>query len=264
MLAKERKQTVLRILESKGAVSVVELSERLGISEVTVRRDLSELEEQGKLKRTHGGAIRGQSSGTAYEPGIATLEQEKVEEKIAIAARAYDMISSGDAIILDSSSTAAMLCPFLKNGGKKNITVVTNSFRPVLELMNTDNVDLIHLGGQVRRNIYSTIGPLAETVLGQLRVDLAFMGINGIDLQNDILGTPNLFESNIKRAMMQAAARTVVLADSSKFGKTCLSTVSSLGQVSAIVTDDGVDASIREKAEERGIELIVCPVAKNK
>jgi len=260
MLAHDRKQFILDQLGKNKSVSVSQLSEMLNTSEVTIRRDLKDLEEANALKRTHGGAIRMMS--TAFEPQIFELEQENVEKKKAIAYEAYQLIKDNDAIIIDSSSTGAQLAKLIKNGKKQNITVVTNSFKTTWELMYSDNVEIIHIGGQVRNNIFSSIGAIAEGSLQSLRVDKAFIGINGIDFEIGFT-TPNLFESQIKRAMMNAAYQVYIMADSSKFNQTYLSIVCPVSRVDCLITDDEITEAEKAGAVDNGLELIVAHLQNN-
>lgn len=257
MLAHDRKQYILDLLNKNKSVAVTQLSELLNTSEVTIRRDLKDLEKIRALKRTHGGAVKNIS--TAFEPQIAELEQENVEKKKAIAYEAYKLIKDNDAIIIDSSSTGAQLAAFIKNGKKKNITVVTNSFKTTWELMYADNVEIIHIGGQVRSNINSSIGAIAEVALQSLRVDKAFIGINGIDFENGFT-TPNLFESQIKRAMMNSAYQVYILADSSKFNQTYLSIVCPISRVDCLITDSDISEKIVSQADDYGLDLIVADI----
>lgn len=254
MLAHDRKQFIMDLLNKNKSVAVTQLSEVLKTTEVTIRRDLKELEKMNALKRTHGGAVRNIS--TAFEPQITELELENVDKKKAIAYEAYELLKDNDAIIIDSSSTAAQLANLIKNGKKRNITVVTNSFKTTWDLMHADNVEIIHIGGLVRNNIYSSIGPIAEVALQSLRVDKAFIGINGIDMENGFT-TPNLFECQIKRAMMNSAYQVYILADSSKFDQTYLSIVCPISRVDCIITDSDITEKNISRAKDYGLELII-------
>ncbi len=254
MLAHKRKQLIKELVDKHRVVRVADLSEKFHISDVTIRRDLKELEEAGMLKRTHGGAIK--VTNAAVEPSLHELQMVNVEQKIRIARAAYNMINDNDAIIIDSSATIAHIATFLKEGNKRNITLVTNSFRAVMDLVHCENVEIIHIGGQVRRNIVSSIGSIAENALKTLRVDKAFIGANGIDFKNGIT-TPNLFESQIKRAMMMSANETYVLAESAKFHQTYLSIICPVHAVDTIITDDGIDTETIRTASDMGVGLMV-------
>lgn len=254
MIAHERKQFIIDLLMKNKSVSVAELSKELGTSEVTIRRDLNELEKENALERTHGGAIRKMS--TSFEPVFSELAQVNANSKRAIALEAYNLIEDNDAVVIDSSSTGVQLAKLIKTGNKKNITVVTNSFITVWELMHCENCETIHIGGQVRDNLSCTIGAIAEASLKKLRVDKAFVGINGIDFEVGFT-TPYLFESQTKRAMMNAARSVYIIADSSKFGKTYLSILCPIERATCLITDDCITEDHKKEAEERGLELIV-------
>ena len=254
MLAHKRKELIKEMVDKYRIVRVSDLSERFPLSDVTIRRDLKELEEAGLLKRTHGGAIK--ITNAALDPSLVDLETIRVKEKMLIAREAYQQIRDNDAIIIDASSTVAYLPTLLKNGDKKNITLVTNSFRAVMDLIDCENVEVIHIGGQVRRKLQSSIGPIAETSLRSLIVDKAFLGCNGVDFRCGFT-TTNLYEGQIKRLMMQSATEIYMLADSSKFHQSFISVVAHIDQVDYLITDSGVDQESIAESEKAGIHLIV-------
>jgi len=248
----------MNILHSNGIVSVSELSKRLSTTEVTIRRDLSRLEQEGKLKRTHGGAIRNdQNGGRYFEPLFSQLEIMNAELKTQITRKAFDLISDNTAIIIDSSSTAKLLCQLIRMNPPAGLMVVTNSVRVVLDLSICDSVEVILIGGQVRSNLISCTGPLTDLILDQLRVDKAFIGINGIDLKADVLTTPNISEAAIKASMMKCAREVIILADHTKFNKTYLSRVCNATDVDTVITDNLVDPAILEEANECGVSLLI-------
>jgi len=257
MLAEERWQQILGMLGSQNVVSVLELSRRLNSSEVTIRRDLRELELAGKLKRTHGGAISIQQGNTSFEPHFAKLASENIALKQSIGFKAREMIENNSAIMIDSASTCLWLCKSIQTLPLTNLMVVTNSLRVVTELAGCDFVELVHIGGQVRKNTLSSTGHLASLVLGQIKVDKVFLGINGIDLNDHVLTTPNLSESAVKRAMIGCAHETIILADHTKFNRNYLSLVCRTEDVDKIVTDRQVPDVIREQADAAGVELVV-------
>lgn len=257
MLAEERWQIIIDLLNKNNVMSVTELSKRLNTSEVTIRRDLRELEDAGALRRTHGGAISLQYKSTSFEPQFAQLESANSELKQQICRQAYKLINDNDAIIIDGSSTAVQLCRYFKQQPKKGVMVVTNSARVVFELASCDSVEIVHIGGQVRKNVLSSTGPLADLVLNQIKVDKAFIGINGIDFSENLLTTPNLSEGAIKRTMMKCARETIVLADHTKFGLNYLCKVCNATDIDHIVTDSAVESDVVKRAEELGTNLIV-------
>lgn len=252
MLAHKRKQIIKELVDKYRIVRVSDLSERFGISDVTIRRDLKELEVEGILKRTHGGAVK--ASNISAEAALAHMESMMAHEKMLIAQTAFHLIEDNDAIILDSSSTASHLASLIKNGDKKNLTLVTNSFKAVMELYNCDHVELIHIGGVITKNIISSTGTIAENTLKSLRVDKAFIGVNGIDFRNG-LTTPSILDSQLKKAMIGAANQAYVLADSTKFNQTYLSIICPASEVDYIITDEHVDEETAYNACSIGINL---------
>ncbi len=261
MLAEIRHERIRRLIDNKNYASVVELCGALDVSDATVRRDLRLLEKEGFVRRTHGGAVRVEQGDTGHAPLFfgASVEDENYGKKISIAKRAYEIIEDYETVILDSATTVTSMCNFIKEGGKKGLTVVTNSPKAVVELLNCPHVTIIMIGGQVRKSIASCIGALAHGMLKNVRADKAFIGINGVDLESDVITTPNMFESDVKRAMMNSAKQSYILADSTKFGKTFLSRVCNAAEVDGIVTDSGVPGREIKLAEDKGIDLVAAP-----
>lgn len=258
MLAHERKQIILNKLQKANIVRVSDLSEILKTSEATIRRDLKSMEDEGLLRRTHGGAIANVSA--AFEPKISDLALEHVDEKRTIAQFAYSLINDKDAIIIDSSSTGHMLATCIRENSSKSITVVTNAIKVAWELMDLLHVDLIMVGGQIRNNVFSCIGDIAERTLANLRVDKAFIGINGINFADGAgFTTPNMFESQIKRSMIKASKQVYILADSSKFNQSFLSIVCPISAVDYIITDSGVSKETIDQSVTFGVELLISP-----
>ncbi len=256
MIPEVRKNHILEIIRKENSAKVSDLSARMGISEVTIRRDLRELDEMGLLHKTHGGAII--RTLTAVEPNRDQLEGLNVDKKKAIAKMAYQTLTDGSSIMMDSSSTCIQLAREICDGQKRNLTVVTNSFKAVEILCGCQHVEIIHIGGNVRRNLYSSIGAIAEASLRSVRVDKAFIGVNGVDFLVG-LTTANMFESQIKRSMMAAANQCIVLADSTKFNRTFLCIFGSISEVDCIIADSDVPESIRAKALDMGIDLMIAP-----
>ncbi len=257
MLAEERWQHIVNIIQKKNIASVIELSQRLNTSEVTIRRDLKELEELGRLKRTRGGAVRiDPYSGTYNEPQFAEFEAMNIDLKERICRKAYDLIADNTAIIMDSSSTTKQLCQIIRQKPPVGLMVVTNSVHVVTELASCD-VEIVMIGGQIRKNLLSCTGPLSDLILRQVKVDKAFLGINGIDFVGNVLTTPNISEGAVKRNMMRCARETIILADHTKFNETYLSKVCDATDVDLIVTDKEVDQSTIDEAKECGVELLV-------
>ncbi|PTM57566.1 DeoR family transcriptional regulator [Desmospora activa DSM 45169] len=253
MFAEERKQQILHYLAQQDRASVGELSEAFDVSEVTIRRDLKELEQEGLLRRTHGGALSNRTE-TAFEPSMIEKESAYAEEKERIAQQAYALIQPGETLLLDSGTTVHALARLLLSS--EGVKVVTNS-NPVLQtLSQVESIELISTGGMVRSSMQSMVGPFAEQVLQSLHVDRLFLGMNGIHLERG-LTTPHLLEARIKQQMIQAAREVVLLCDSSKLGQTAFTHVAPLQAVHRLITDKGASPDIVREMEEQGVEVIL-------
>ncbi len=234
MLAEERKQVILKIVNERKAVRVTDLSNALSITEATVRRDLDELQSEHKIRRTHGGALS--IYPAAYEWNVKELIFENQEEKRAIAAKAYEYIDDRDALILDNSTTVRELVKLLKSNQKKDLTIVTASFNIVSDLVGSVDYEIIHLGGIVRPKINGTVGPIAERALQDLHVDKAILGVNGVSTSFGY-SVPGSFEASLKKLMIQSAKQTIVLADHTKFGKSYLCRIAPIEGADYLITD---------------------------
>lgn len=254
MFAEERKQRILAALHQQPAVRVTELGRALRVSEACIRRDLAQLEQTGLLKRTHGGAIS--ASLAAMEPSLTDKEDQYQAEKSAIAGAAAAMVRPGATIFLDAGSTTRLIARALRH--QRGITVVTNALNIATELASSD-IELVVIGGQVRRSILSHVGPLAEQAIASVHVDRLFLAANGVDLQKGVT-TPNLLEAQVKRAMVESATEVILVADHSKFGRVTFSRICGLDRVHHVITDDGVPASLVSAIAALEVKVHVVPV----
>jgi DeoR/GlpR family transcriptional regulator of sugar metabolism len=252
----ERFKKIRRIVEYQNSAAVTQLAAELKVSDATIRKDLKALEKQGHLRRTHGGAVV-VDEGTSREAKVRESMGRNINEKRKIARKAYEMIKDDEAIVLDASSTAGMICEHIKKAGNRRLTVVTNSAIVLMELIDCENIQVIMIGGQVRSSVASCVGAFATDMLRNMRVDKAFIGANGIDLQQDIITTPNLFEREVKRAMISAARETVIVADNTKFGRLYLGVICRLSEVGCIITDDGISPDTIKRAENGNVNIVV-------
>jgi len=232
MLSEERRREILEILQSDGRLLVGELSKRFKTSLITIRKDLEFLHHRGLLERTHGGALPVRT-GALNDQTLREKERQHRQEKLRIAAATAKMIRSGQVIILDSGTTTTAIARACKHF--RSLTVITNATNIAAELAGTA-VDVILTGGMLRKNSFSLVGPLAEEALRKLNADLLFLGVDGFDVRYG-LTTPNLLEARVNRAMAEAARRTVVVCDSSKFGKRSLSLIIPASSVHETITD---------------------------
>ncbi|MDE6624542.1 MAG: DeoR/GlpR family DNA-binding transcription regulator [Alistipes sp.] len=251
----ERHDRILALLRQNGSISVAQLSEQFRVSEVTIRKDLSYLEQQKKLYRTHGSAIP--VSPYVGDRHIQEKEKKNVAEKRAIAAAAARMIAHDDSIIVASGTTMAFLAREIEPQG--HLTVITNSVAVTQILSQHAGIDVLQLGGITRSSSVSVVGPFAEQMLGHFNCSTVFLGVDGIDLDFGFT-TTNMLEASLNQAMMNAAQKVVVLADSSKFGRRGFSRICDLEAVDRIVTDSGIQPLHLDRLRERGIEVTVVDV----
>jgi len=251
MLAEERKKIICDIVNRKKAVRVAELSQRLNITEATIRRDLDELQKDHKLRRTHGGAVALYTAGIGGT--INNLAIQNIIEKRKIAEKAFEYVYDFDTVLFDGSTTVLELACLLGNRGRKGVTVLTNSLNVVnvlSEKANRGEIKVIQIGGEVKCHLNSTVGELAVQAIRNLRVDKTFMGVNGIDIEYGY-SIANMEESMVKKEMIHSAKQTFVLADNTKFGKSYLAKVTGTeGEIDYLITDSKTEDFDYEKMEE--------------
>lgn len=239
MFAEERQIRILELVNRNGKVAVLELSETLGVSPVTIRRDLERLEEEGSLYRTHGGALSLEMGGreTAHERSFSEKEEAFAAEKQRIAEAAASMVEDGDSLLLTPGTTNMLLAGKLK--GKQGLSVVTNAANIASSVAGQTDWNVILTGGKIRPQSYALVGPLAEECLDKIRADKLFLGIDGLDFQTG-LTTPSLEEASINRKMISLAKQVIVVTDHSKFGKAAFSRIAELRAVHTLITDKGL------------------------
>jgi DeoR family transcriptional regulator, galactitol utilization operon repressor len=242
----EKEQVILRQLSDQGSLNVAQLATDLGVSAVTIRSYLNNLEEKGLVKRTHGGVV------PAMHGSILEKQMERVEEKNRIAKAAAELVRDGNVIMIEAGTTTALVVRHLI--GKRDVHVVTNStlvfnyarLNPALQITLT--------GGEFRRPTESLVGPIALETIHRLNVRLAFVGTDGFSLGKGM--TTHLFEgAEIVKAMREHAETTVLVADSTKHGRAGFVKVLDLNQVGLIITDKGLDAVSESGLTEAGIRL---------
>jgi DeoR/GlpR family transcriptional regulator of sugar metabolism len=254
VLAHQRQELILEQVERSGGARVSDLVEFLGVSEMTVRRDIAALARRGLVTRVHGGATA-PSARSADEPGFAAKSRLEVERKAAIAAAAVQVVEPGDAVALSAGTTTYEVARALRT--VPDLTVVTNSV-PAADLLHaTGREDLIVvLTGGVRTPSDALVGPVAVSALRGLHVDWLFLGVHGFDSRAGFT-TPNLEEAETNRAFVGAARQVVVTADSTKWGIVGLSSMARLDQAHLLVTDDGLGEQARRAIADRVGRLII-------
>ncbi len=257
MLRLERRQRILDRIAKHGSASVAELARSLKVTEQTIRRDLTQMEEEGLIRRDHGGAVLAGSAGPgAREEDQPLLDRlgTAAEAKRVIGLAAAAQVRDGQTVIFDAGSTSLAVAEALDP--KSRLTVITNAL-PIAEVfVEQPEVEVILAGGVLRHVTQSTVGPMARQAFEGLNADLLFLGATGVTLREGLTNS-NVFESEVKRAMMEAARRVILVVDGSKFGQVHRHSFAPLSRVHAVVTDPGAPQAALDELAQAGIEVIV-------
>ncbi|MFO7251778.1 MAG: DeoR/GlpR family DNA-binding transcription regulator [Actinomycetes bacterium] len=251
MYAEERQQEILRRARANGRVDVVTLAEEFAVTTETIRRDLTALERAGVLRRVHGGAIPVERLG--FEPALSTRDNVMTAEKERIAKAALAELPEDGSIIIDAGSTTRRLVQVLPLD--RELTVIVNSPPLATALATRPNLNVIMLGGRVRPRTLATVDDLAMQPLSQFHVDVAFIATNGCSVAKG-LTTPDPAEAAIKRAMVRAAERCVLLADHTKFTNTYLARFATVDEIDVVISDTGLSDEIAAELQAAGPEVI--------
>jgi len=255
LIPAERRNRILELLRAQGSVRVSTLGELLGVTEVTIRRDLERLERQGLLERTHGGAIHTQRM--RLEPLYTEKHLRHQEEKRAIGAVAASLVEDGDTLLINSGSTTLQIFRHLAG---KDVRIITSNMGVTLETMGL-GLDIMLTGGTYREQSNSLVGPIAILTLQQVYGSKCFIGVDGISPKCG-LTTPILREAEVARTMIERTrGEVIIVADHSKFGVVSNYLTASLDKVDRIVTDDGFNEDYRSDLEAFGIEITIAPVS---
>lgn len=256
MYAEERQQAIAQLVGQEGRLSVVQLSEKFGVTTETVRRDLSTLERLGLIRRVHGGAVPA-SSLRVIESGVSERDQVNTAAKEAIALAAVRFLPpAGGTIALDAGSTTMKLVSVLPRDHR--LTVVTHAVPLASRLAGLPQVELHLLPGRVRRTTQAAVGSATVAALEDLRVDVAFVATNNLSLGHG-LTTPDPDEAATKRALVRAGRRRVLLADSGKVDEDgdCEVRFARLADIDVLVTDAALGQEQRRGIEDAGTEVVV-------
>ena len=254
MTINERHDLIVKELDSKGSVSVTELSMMLNVSEVTIRKDLTMLEQKNVLYRAHGKAIK--INPYINDRDVNIKEKQNTAEKTAIGKAAARLIVPNDSIIIASGTTVHFFAREIQSDGGGHLTVITAALNVASVLSKDPNIEVIQLGGIVRGSSLSAVGCDTERMLENFTGSKLFIGVDGFDLEYG-LSTTNLLEANLNRAMMRSAQKTIVLTDSTKFGRRGFSRICDIDEVDQVITDPGIPQHTLEALRQRGIEVTV-------
>lgn len=251
MYAEERQQLIVERARADGRVDVAELASEFGVTTETIRRDMTALERHGLLRRVHGGAIPVER--LAFEPGLADRDAVMTAEKERIAKAALAELPVEGAVLLDAGTTTARLAEVWP--ADRELTVVTNAVPIAATLATRPRTTVLVVGGKVRGRTMASVEDWALRSLADTFVDVAFIGVNGISAERG-LTTPDTSEAAVKRAMIAAARRVVVLADHSKVGNNCLARFGMLADVDLVITDSGLDEELARQLESAGPRVV--------
>lgn len=251
MLAIERRNAILLKLQTEKKVVVSDLSILFDVTEETIRRDLEKLENEGLAKKTYGGAVLNESLN--IDLPYIVRKKANVSGKQYIATLIAGMITDGDHIILDGSSTALFVSKHIKD--KKNITVITNSVEILLELSDRKDWNILSTGGSLKEGGLSLVGYQAERMISTFHVDLAVFSSKGIDIENGVTDS-NESDAQIKKLILKASKKRILAVDSSKFDKTSFTKICEISDVDMIVTDSEPGEAWVKAAQSMGVELV--------
>ncbi|MBS4222929.1 DeoR/GlpR family DNA-binding transcription regulator [Lederbergia citrea] len=258
MILAERRRVIRDLLKKNKSVKVSGLVELLHVSEETIRRDLAQLEKEGIAEKNYGGAILIEE--TPNSQIILPVDERKFQyaaEKNVIGETAAQLVNKGQIVIIDAGSTTWHVA---KNfADQANLTLISNAIDVAEECSKDETASIYLLGGKLRRNSMSLVGPQAEVELQNYNADFVFLGTSGISLRHGFTSS-DLYEAEIKRAMVSAGKKIVVVADHSKFEKAGLTSFCSFEQTDILITSDRADQDVLSEIKKRGVEVIIAPV----
>jgi DeoR/GlpR family transcriptional regulator of sugar metabolism len=248
----ERRQEILKRVNQEGRVSVAELGQEFGVSEVTIRSDLQALADRRLLLRTHGGAVP--AARGLYDLSLALRRQRQIQEKGRIGMAGAEQVSDGDAIFLDSSSTALAIAQRLKH--RRHLTIVTNSLAVAQELLDAPDVTVVTLGGTLRRDTASLVGTDGLHMLRKFNIQKGFFGAHGINVPEGLTDV-SAEEAEVKRPLVAMCRQVMAVLDATKWGQVGVASFASLEQVDRVITDMDAPADLVELVRSCGVEVIL-------
>lgn len=250
LLQLERQEAIYLLVVGQGSVDVSELAERFAVTTETIRRDLSDMQDRGLVRRVHGGAVPSERLG--HEPMVDARDAVNAEEKLRIAQRAVQEVPNTGSVIIDSGSTGQRLAHLFPVD--RQVHVVTNSLITAVTLSRRGLRDLTVLGGSVRTNTLAMVDDTARSELAHMAVDVLFISCDGLSFGHG-LTTPYRVEQNLKRAMIERASRVVAMVDGSKFGNVQMFGFAAFEQIDTLITDTRVDEDAAAALADHGIDV---------
>jgi len=252
MTIAERHKYILDELNRAGFVSVSDLAKNMEVTMVTIRKDLKLLEDKGLLYRSHGSATP--VSPYVSDRSVSVKKLEQVEEKSKIAQKALEYLEDNEAILIGSGTTVVAFAQAIPKN--KQLTVLTSAMNVTLALVDSPEIELVQLGGVVRKSSSSAVGHYAEDMLKNFACSKLFLSVDGISLEHG-LTTSNMMEAHLNAQMIRNVQKTIIMADSKKFGKKGFGKICDLEDVDVIITDIGIPDLYKSKLEEMGIEVVL-------
>jgi DeoR family fructose operon transcriptional repressor len=251
VFAPERQEQIAQMVIDAGRVRVTDLAVQFGVSPVTIRKDLLVLESEARLIRTHGGAIAPRGSNLP-EPAFEVRERLQRDEKSRIGRAGAELIVDGDSVVFDASTTALYVARHVKKRSWHQLTVVTNSIRIALELAGQAGITVLMLGGRVRSEALSVVGPLGEGVFRRVNIQKAFVGTVGLTIDAGLSDAMEE-EAQIKRAMVAAAREVYAVADHTKLGRDAAATFCRADRLTRLITDDQASPELVAALRDLGV-----------
>ncbi len=256
MIPEQRRRDILRVIADQGSSSIIELSQKYGVSEMTIRRDLKALEENGQLQYTYGGAVALPPKAIQPETNYLAKARLNIQQKTRIARYAAEhFVDDHDIIVLEPGTTVTGMVPFL--AAKQGLTVVTNGLYTANALQNiVAGATVICTGGILRDVSFTFVGPVAEGFFQQFYARKLFLSAIGFTPETG-LTDPQMIDTQVKKAMIARSDRVIVLLDSSKFGVKSFTPVIATGEIDVLITDEGAPAAMLAEARDLGVDVRV-------
>lgn len=253
MFVSERRSIIMETLKEKKRVTVKELAERIGVSEATLRTDLNQLEQDGLLTRTHGGAVLNGELEIETRFSVRKMKNKKEKQKIAL--KALELVQEKQCIILDASSTVLELASYIKKQSTQ-LTVITSGIQTALELIENPEITVILVGGVITKGSGAIEGTLGLNILDSVNIDTMFTSSNGFTFESGLTDF-NLYEVTLKKEMIKRAENVIALIDSTKIGKNSSAVFAETEHVDTLISDKEIDKELLGKLTNSGVRVVI-------